>query len=214
MRHAPFHLAAMIALALAATARPAAASRAVTATLEVPAVVTAGQTVVLRWSALPAEVEELEIVLSLDGGGSYRVRVSPELEGREGEYRWRVPDLPTSHARLMLRMGREEGECVGALSREFRIVHAEGAPRPELDYHEGQLWTGLDPPEGPIGAGLTADAARFGSLADEVPCTSPEPVLRCAPPDVVRVPGTRAVPAGARHGRLLGSTPRAVPLRI
>ena len=214
MRRAPLHLVAMIALALAATARPAAASGTVAAALEIPAVVTAGQTVVLRWSALPADVEELEIVLSLDGGRSYRVRVSPELEAREGEYRWRVPDLPTSCARLMLRAGGEAGERVGALSPEFRIVHAAGVPRPDLGFHEGQFWTGLDPLEGPARAGLTADEARFGSLADEVPCTSPEPLLRCAPPEVLCLPGAGRVPAMPRQGRTPAAAPREVPLRI
>ena len=214
MRCASSTLTAMIALALAAVIRPAVASSAATATIEVPAVVTAGQTVVLRWSALPEAVEELEIVLSLDGGGSYHVRVSPELEAHEGEYRWRVPDLPTRHARLMLRMGGAEGERMGALSPEFRIVHAEGVPRVELGFHEGQYWTGLDPLEGPIRAGITRDAAHFGGLVDEPPCTSPESMLRCAPPDVVRVPGTRAAPAAARQGRHSGSAPREVPLRI
>ena len=79
MRHAPFILAEMLVLALAAVAHPAAAVGAGAISLDVPAVVTAGQTVVLRWSTLPEEIEEMEIVLSLDGGGSYHVRVSPEL---------------------------------------------------------------------------------------------------------------------------------------
>jgi hypothetical protein len=214
MHRAPFTLAAMIALALAMVAPSGAASGSVTVSLEVPAVVTAGQTVVLRWSGLPAEVEELEIVLSLDGGGRYHVRVSPELEGREREYRWRVPDLPVRHARLMLRMGGEEGERIGALSREFRIVHVEGAPRPDLGFHEGQFWTGLEPLHGPAGAGIAQDAPRFEDLVDEAPCTPPEPVLRSAPPDVVRAPAVRAAAAVAPQGRPSGSAPRDVPLRI
>ena len=214
MRCAPFTLTAMIALALAAPVRCAAAFDPATASLEVPAVVTAGQTVVLRWSALPARVEELEIVLSLDGGSSYHVRVSPELEGREREYRWRVPDLPTRHARLMLRMGGEEGEQVGARSPVFGIVHVEGVPPLELGFHEGQFWTGLDPLRGPGGAGIAPDAPRFEDLADEVPCAPPAPVLRTTPPDVARVPAIGTPPAVARQGRSSGSPPREVPLRI
>jgi hypothetical protein len=214
MRHAPFSLTAMIALALAAPACPVAAASPASASLEVPATVTAGQTVVLRWSALPAEVEELEIVLSLDGGGSYHVRVSPELEAREREYHWRVPDLPTRHARLMLRVGGEEGERIGALSTEFSIVHAEGAPRPELGFHEGEFWTGIEPLRGPAGADIASDAPRFEGLADEVPGAPPEPLLRTVPPDVVRLPAVRTLLAVARQGRPSGSTPREVPLRI
>jgi hypothetical protein len=212
MRCTPFILTATIALALAA--RPGAAIGASAVSLDVPELVTAGQTVVLRWSTLPAEVEELEIVLSLDGGGSYHVRVSPELEAREREYRWRVPDLPTRHARLMLRMGGEEGERAGARSREFRIVHAEGVPRPDLGFHEGQFWTGLDPLEGPACAGIAQDAPRFEALGDEVACTLPEPLLPSAPPDAVRAPDVCAAATVAPRARSAGLAPREVPLRL
>jgi hypothetical protein len=199
---------------LAPTAPPGAASRAGAATLEVPVVVTAGQAVVLRWSALPAQVEELEIVLSLDGGSSYHVRVSPELEGREREYRWCVPDLPTRHARLMLRVGGGEGERMGAVSREFRIEHAGDAPQIELGFHEGQFWTGIEPLHGLAGVGLARDVPRFEDLVNETPCTSPEPGLRCAPPVVLRALGAGAVPLAGRQGRHSGAAPREVPLRI
>jgi hypothetical protein len=214
MRSAPFALIAMIALALALQARPAVGSRPASAVLEVPAVVTAGQTVVLRWSALPEEVEELEIVLSLDGGASYHVRVSPELEARDGEYRWRVPDLPTGRARLMMRVGGERGERTGALSREFRIAHAEGAPRPELDFHEGQFWAGLEAPRGPAGAGLAPDAPRIQDLAEELPCAPPAPLLRTTAPEVRRVPAARAPVTVAPSGRPSFCMLLEVPLRI
>lgn len=214
MARTPFAFLPLLALVLTGAAGPGAAAVAGAGALEVPAVVTAGQSVELRWSALPAEVEELELVLSLDGGRTYPVRVSPELEAREGGYRWRVPDLPAARARLMLRLGGEAGERAGALSREFRIVHAEGVPRPELGFHEGQLWTGLDPPVGPARAGITRDEPRLEDLADEVPCTSPAPVLRATPPEPVRAPAQPAAAAATPHGRCAGLAPREVPLRI
>jgi len=214
MRRAPFILTAMFVLALTVAAHPAAAFGAGAISLDVPAVVTAGQSVELCWSAVPADVEELEIVLSLDGGGSYHVRVSPELEAIEREYRWRVPDLPAAHARLMLRMGGEEGERAGALSQEFRIVHAEGVPRPDLGFHEGQLWTGIEPLHGPVDTGISRGAPRFEALADEAPCAPPEPVLRSVPPAAVRAPAVRAAAAVAPQGRSAGFTPREVPLRL
>jgi hypothetical protein len=204
----------MIALALTLAAHREAAGGAGVASLDVPAVVTAGQSVELRWSALPADVEELEIVLSLDGGRTYHVRVTPELDAREGACRWRVPDLPAARARLMLRIGGEAGERVGALSREFRIEHAEGVPRPELGFHEGQFWTGLDPPEGSPRAGIAQGAPCFEALADEVACTPPEPVLRSAPPDLTCAPVALAAAAMAPLGRFAGFTSREVPLRL
>jgi len=214
MRRASFTLAAMIALVLAVAAHPAAAVGAGAVSLDVPAVVTAGQSVELRWSALPADVEELEIVLSLDGGRTYPVRVSPELDARERGCRWRVPDLPTGHARLMLRMGGEEGERVGALSREFRIVHAEGVPRPGLGFHEGQFWTGIEPLHGPARAGIGRDTPRFEALADEVACTPPGRLLRTSPPEPVRAPAVRAAAAVSPRDRFTGSAPREVRLRL
>jgi hypothetical protein len=214
MRRAPFPLAAMIALALTVAAHREAAGGSGVVSLDVPAVVTAGQSVELRWSALPADAEELEIVLSLDGGRSYHVRVSPELDAREGGYRWRVPDLPAARARLMLRMGGEAGERVGALSREFRIEHAEGVPRPGPGFHEGHFWTGLDPLEGSARAGIAQGAPRFEALVDEVACTPPEPVLRSAPPDLRCAPVVRAAAAVAPQDRCAGFAPREVPLRL
>jgi hypothetical protein len=214
MRRAPFTLAAIVALGLAVAARPGAAAGAGAVSLDVPAVVTAGQSVELRWSLLPADAEELEIVLSLDGGRTYPVRVSPELDAREGGYRWRVPDLPAAHARLMLRMGGEGGERVGALSRGFRIEHAEGVPRPGPGFLDGHFWTGFDPLEGAARAGIAQDAPCFGALADEAACTPPEPALRSAPPEPVRAPVVRAAAAVAPQGRFAGFAPREVPLRL
>jgi hypothetical protein len=140
--------------------------------------------------------------------------VSPELDAREGGYRWRVPDLPAARARLMLRMGGKEGERAGALSREFRIVHAEGVPRPDLGFHEGQFWTGIEPLTGPVDAGIVRGGPRFEALADEVPFVPPKPVLRAAPPESVRTPAVRAAAAVAPRGRSAGFAPREIPLRL
>jgi len=214
MRRASFTLAAMIALALTLAAHREAAGGAGVVSLDVPAVVTAGHSVELRWSALPADAEELEIVLSLDGGRSYHVRVTPELDAREREYRWRVPDLPAARARLMLRIGGEAGERVGALSREFRIEHAEGVPRPEPGFREGQFWTGLDPLGGSARAGIAQGVPRFEALVDEVACTPPEPVPCSASPESVRAQVVRAAaPVAPRH-RFAGFASREVPLRL
>ena len=214
MGRTPFAFAPLLGLVLAAAVPSGSAAGAGAAPLDVPAVVTAGQWVELRWSGLPADVEELEIVLSLDGGRTYPVRVSPELEAPEGCYRWRVPDLPAARARLMLRIGGERGERAGAHSREFRIAHAAGVPRPELGYHEGQLWTGLEPPPGAARVGIARDAPRFEAPADAAPCVSPDPVLRAAAPETLRAPAASAPVAPAPRSRSSRPAPCEVPLRL
>src|SRR5438046_691846 len=52
----------------------------------------AGEVLELRWSELPARVEEMEILLSVDGGRRYGLRVSPECDPLTGCFRWRVPN--------------------------------------------------------------------------------------------------------------------------
>lgn len=111
-----------------------------------PAEVRAGEVIELRWHDLPAAVEELEILLSVDGGRHFALRVSPELEARERVYRWRVPNLATSDARLRIRMGTREGERETATTRAFRIIGREGVPIERLQFHEGTWWTGIAEP--------------------------------------------------------------------
>jgi len=207
-------LALLLALVLAPPGRAARERAPARITLEVPAAVTAGQVVELRWHGVPPDVEELELVLSLDGGRSYHVRVCPELDGRTESYAWRVPDLPTGEAKLMLRVGGEEGERIGALSPPFRIVHAEGVPRPDLVFHEGVMWAGFDPPGGPVAATLAAGAPRFADASAGSPGALPTEEARAVRPLTVRVSVVRT-PAPATWTCLETLTvPREVPLRI
>jgi len=87
-----------------------------------PSELRAGETIALRWSALPAGAEELEILLSLDDGRTWRVRVSPELDAGGERYVWRVPDLPAARARLRVRFGRRSAEIACEPTAPFRIV--------------------------------------------------------------------------------------------
>ena len=94
-----------------AHARPAA--------LELPALLRAGEQVEVRWSGLSADVREVELELSLDGGRW--VRISPELEAAEGRFRWQVPAVASARARVRLRAGGERFEQVVGVSAEVRI---------------------------------------------------------------------------------------------
>ena len=90
-------------------------------------VVAAGTSVEVRWKASPdaREATELELVLSLDGGRTFPIRVSPEMSARSTGFRWIVPGLPSAHARLAVRSGSGEGsknEALEFISGEFTIV--------------------------------------------------------------------------------------------
>jgi hypothetical protein len=149
------------AIALAAPARADAPSPLV----QPPAEVRAGEVIELRWHDLPATVEELEILLSVDGGRHFALRVSPELEARERVYRWRVPNLATSDARLRIRMGTREGERETAPTRAFRIIAREDAPIERILFHEGTWWTGVGEPWTSRGVGLGSASQGWSSGA-------------------------------------------------
>ena len=176
----PLALCAIPALAFGMPLAPAA--------LEAPAAVSVGQTLEIRWSGVPATAEEIELVLSLDGGRSFHLRVSDRLEGRVETWRWRVPDLPTRSARLMLRMGDRAGEHIVALSPTFEILSGGSVPRPDPGVREVLVCTGFDScPLGPAeGSMLSPDAGRFEDASEKLPGSVPGPE-----PDLARPPSAR-----------------------
>jgi hypothetical protein len=116
----------MLLLAMLLLARPHPVL-ARTPALDVPVSVEPGQRLEIRWDGLPGVAREAELELSLDGGRW--LRISPELEARDGRYVWRVPALSSARARLRLRAGGsaagQEFEDVVATSAEFRIESRE-----------------------------------------------------------------------------------------
>jgi hypothetical protein len=102
----------------------------------------AGERVTIAWSALPAGVEELEILLSLDGGRSYPVRLTPSMDPGRAVFEWIVPNLPATRARVRLRMGIGGRESESDASAPFQIARAVGAPIAPLDFRDGEWWIG------------------------------------------------------------------------
>lgn len=71
----------------------------------------AGSQAVLAWEAVAdLRAEEWEAFLSLDGGRTYPLRLTPHLDLSIRRFAFRVPDLPTSRARLLIRYGNEGEE--------------------------------------------------------------------------------------------------------
>lgn len=80
---------------------------------------------VIEWSGVPARGEgaEEELVLSLDGGVTFSLRVTRERSAAHRETTFRVPNLPSPHACLGLRMGSNgSAEVLVARSPEFSIT--------------------------------------------------------------------------------------------
>jgi len=104
------------------------------------AVVTAGELVDVRWTALARDVEEFELLLSLDDGRHFSLRLTVMLNPRLRTYSWRVPNLPTETARIRLRVGREGRETEAEIGEAFRIVGAKDAVVAQPSFRDGELW--------------------------------------------------------------------------
>jgi hypothetical protein len=134
--HAPL---ALILMLSAAPAHPEAGW----ATVHVPSEVGSGTTLEIEIGETPRDVEEFELLLSLDDGRTWPVRASRDLEAGERVIRWRVPNLPAASARLRLRFERGGREIEGPASAAFRIAGGDG-PQELRTFHEGNWWEGFE----------------------------------------------------------------------
>lgn len=95
----------------------------------------AGSTAELEWAPLAGfarlqAAEEWEAFLSVDGGATYPVRVTPHLDLDIRRFRFQVPPIPTANARILLRFGDERRETAVVLPERFEI-RAAPAVAPE-----------------------------------------------------------------------------------
>jgi hypothetical protein len=113
----------LVALATAPTAL--AARRSASLRLVGVADAAPGQIMTVAWPALAGmDFDEMELVLSLDGGGTWPIRITADLSARETCTTFRVPSLPADEAVVALRAGRggeHESEEILAESDPFLI---------------------------------------------------------------------------------------------
>jgi hypothetical protein len=111
---------------------------------------TAGSLAVVEWEeeALPEHTVEWEAFLSVDSGRTYPLRLTPHLDIDIRRFSFRVPDVPTREARLMLRFGDERREVGVETPQRFSIV-----PGP-------RFWT--PPPRRVLSPGEAARAGERG----------------------------------------------------
>ena len=136
----------------------------------IPARVRAGESVEIRWTGLGVEAHEVELELSLAGGRW--VRVSPELESREGSFAWRVPAGLAGPSRLRLKYGGQWFEAEGEVSTPFVIeADARSAALPTPDPAFSEWWF----------VGTHARGARSAQVAGSAALEPVMPSLAIAP---------------------------------
>ncbi len=69
-----------------------------------------GERLVIRWEDPSPPGREWEAFLSLDGGRTFPIRLTPHLSSGTRSFAWRVPELAASDARIRLRFGDERFE--------------------------------------------------------------------------------------------------------
>ncbi|GEM_PF-1569137 len=151
-----------------------------------------GTDATLTWAAdaLPPGVHEWEAFLSIDGGGYYAVRITPHLSDAVRSVTWRVPNVTTSRACLMLRIGDEKNERILALPQTFAI---EPSPAPlELASPESEAGEPATPDGDPAVEWVSSDYVTHRYTE---PSASSEP--RFAPSRVVDACCTQAPVARA-----------------
>lgn len=140
--------------------------------------VTVGDFVPIAWqgdiAALRAAgATEWEAFLSVDGGKSYPLRITPHLDLAHDQFRWQVPAYPTRRARLLLRFGDERDEHIVESSTEFEIV----APNRPVHLWQPVRWRvggrGEKPRPSDRGVLVWTEGDRFGGDLQTVAAIDP-----------------------------------------
>jgi hypothetical protein len=111
------------------------------------ATLAAGDVTEVRWDSpcgASRLADEVELVLSVDGGATFPIRVTAEMPPCSSAFRWRVPALASPRARLALRVGRrgqQESERLEMVSDEFVVVMPPAAIPEELIAGTAEWWT-------------------------------------------------------------------------
>lgn len=190
----------------------------------------AGETAELEWGPLALVldrpgVKEWEAFLSLDDGESYPIRITPHLDRDLRRVYWRVPELPSRMARLLLRFGDEVKETSIEIPHRFVILPSPGGAA-RIALRHG-LARKVDRPgesarPGDPGVVLWVEGSRRGGDLVRVRCVLPEARERLHGPFAHQAfePAVEMVPepnakmrcaAAARACAFLPTPPRTLP---
>jgi hypothetical protein len=162
------------------------------------------------WSSFPDDVEELELLLSIDGGRTFPLRLTPQIDPRSGSFTWVVPRVAAQAARLRIRFGRDGDEIEGEPGAPFSIyVPALLRPAPFLR-RDGEWWIAEDrcsvPPAPGLSEAETVDSGSHDNAAAVLPPSGKRVQTNapCRPPAAA---GRRTV----GRVRAFGPPPQATP---
>jgi hypothetical protein len=175
----------------------------------------AGETARIEWRGLPQGVEELELLLVIEGRES-PVRVTPQLVAPAGLFLWRVPNLPSRRARLMIRYGLDGEEIEDAPSALFEILPASSGPPAVLAFRHGEWWTEEGTEDRFPGALQSrAEGDRIGENREASPCAGSSQSLPGPTRTAARRARLESLPAaGAGVRPVVPRRPVEVPARI
>lgn len=161
-----------------------------------------GDEVAVQWTDAPALAREMELMLSVDGGRRFAVRLTRDMNPEARSYRWRVPRLPTRAARLALRVNLDGREVEVGTSAPFAI---EAGPESDelagsIRFLRGEFWwleRAVAGSEGahPSLAGLHAPSPRSQVL----PSAGEEMLANLRPPEVAPRPEAEVTPVVPRQ---------------
>jgi hypothetical protein len=176
-----------------------------------------------QWSApcgTVADADEMELVLSLDGGRTFPIRLTSELPPCTTHFRWRVPNVSTERARLAVRQGREgraEAEEIAILSPEFRITAFDPDDAEQIQ-GPSEVWTEQALRE--IGAenrlpgSVRRPTERLEAVETDEELELPSPQAQAPAVDSRRCEATTTIETLA-VGKLASRAPSApVPMRV
>jgi len=198
----------LAAIALLLAAAPAAAAPRL---VGLPAHVRGGAELHVRWTGLGPEADEAELELSLAGGRW--VRISPELDAREGSFTWRVPSGLTGPARLRLRHGGEGFEADGDVSAPF-VIESDLATSRAPDASAGDGWSLGRMPASLPGAHVAGAPSLQPHVASLALSPEPDRMARLAVSFAGHAPVRAPVTPRRNSVPHCGSGPRSHPLRI
>jgi len=152
------------------------------------ATLAAGSTAELEWAPdagfarFPA-VEEWEAFLSLDGGATYSLRITPHLDQDLRRVRFQVPPVPTPDARILLRFGDERHETALELPGGFAIAASPGLES-ALTFSRRAASAGEPALPGRAGVAAWIEGSRRGGGLRQVVAEAPPGLReRLAPPE-------------------------------
>ena len=174
----------------------------------------AGSFATIEWEglALPEHAEEWEAFLSLDGGRTWPVRVTPHLNISIRRFTFQVPDLPTREARILLRFGDERQEEVGMEAPQLFSIAPTASPTPRTRIRV--LSRGEHARAGDEGVVVWVQGSRSGSGLREVVAWDPGTEMRRIHPArrLVLPPGAPVSARAEIHRPSLSPDPAPEPV--